>query len=86
VIPEQLRPFFWDVSSESFDPAAYPDYSSARILEYGDQDEMAWLKGLFPEAEIKRVLRTEARLSRRSARKEIRPGGWIPGPKLPLLG
>jgi hypothetical protein len=67
VIPERLRPFFWDVNRDHFDPISYPDYTIARILEYGDEGALDWLKTLFSAAEIKRVLCTERRLSRRSA-------------------
>jgi hypothetical protein len=67
VIPEHIRPFFWDINADHFDPASYPDYTIARILEYGDQKAVSWLKGAFSDTEIKQVIRTERRLSRKSA-------------------
>jgi hypothetical protein len=67
MIPLSVRPYFWDTNPESFDPAAYPAYTIGRILEYGDEKAVAWLKGTFAEDEIKRVIRTERRLTRRSA-------------------
>ena len=67
MIPEYLKPFFWDIRSDDFDPSAYPDYTIARLLEYGDEKAVGWLRETFPEAEIERVVRTERRLSRRSA-------------------
>ena len=67
MVPLSLRPFFWDTNPESFDPAAYPSYTIARILEYGDEKAVAWLKDNFPEDQIKQVIRAERRLTRRSA-------------------
>ena len=67
MIPQHLRPLFWDVNCDDFNPAAYPDYTIARVLEIGDEKAVRWMKENFPEADIKRVIATERRLSRRSA-------------------
>ena len=67
MVPKDLRALFWDVNAATFDPAAYPDYTIFRVLEYGDVDAVEWLRGLFPEDEIRRVLRFERRLSPKSA-------------------
>jgi hypothetical protein len=37
------------------------------VLELGDEDAVRWLRATFSEPEILRVLRTERRLSRKSA-------------------
>jgi len=67
MIPQRLRPFFWDADLDRFDPISHPAYTIARILEYGDERAVAWLKEMFSEDEIKQVIRRERRLSRRSA-------------------
>ena len=67
MIPNQLRPLFWDINVGTFDPAAYPDYTIFRVLELGDEAAVAWLRETFSEDEIRRVLRTERRLSPKSA-------------------
>jgi hypothetical protein len=67
MIPEVLRPLFWDANLDIFNPAAYPAYTIARILEFGDQNAITWLKETFSEAQIVEVLRAESRLSRKSA-------------------
>lgn len=67
MIPQHLRPLFWDVNLDNFNPTASPEYTIARILEYGDERAVAWMKETFSEAEIKRVICTERRLSRKSA-------------------
>jgi hypothetical protein len=67
MIPECLRSLFWDTNLNDFDPLAFPTYTIGRILEYGDQDAVAWLRKTFSETQIVNVVRTERRLSRRSA-------------------
>jgi hypothetical protein len=67
MLPPHLAPFFWDIDTETFDPHSYPDYTIGRLLEFGNENAVAWLRQAFSEAEITRVLRTERRLSPRSA-------------------
>ena len=67
MIPRQLRVLFWDTNPEIFNPTAYPDYTILRVLEYGDEETVNWMRGIFSEAEIRRVLCTERRLTRKSA-------------------
>ena len=67
MILPSVRPFFWDNNPEGFDPTAYPAYTITRLLEYGDEKAVAWLKETFPEDDIKHVIRAERRLTRRSA-------------------
>jgi hypothetical protein len=67
MIPQHLRPLFWDIDTEKFDPAAFPQYTIARVLEFGDEKAVAWLREIFPEAAIKEIIRKERRLTRRSA-------------------
>ena len=67
MIPRHLHALFWDTSLANFEPATFPAYTIARVLELGDQDAVAWLKDTFSDAQIVNVLRTDRRLSRRSA-------------------
>ena len=67
MIPNQLRTLFWDTNVANFNPSAYPDYTIFRVLELGDDAAVAWLRETFSEEEIRRVLRTERRLSPKSA-------------------
>jgi hypothetical protein len=67
VIPQHLRVLFWDTNLDNFNPAAFPQYTIARVLEYGDGEAVAWLRGTFSEDQINEVIRTERRLSRKSA-------------------
>lgn len=67
MLPEHLRPLFWDVDVTAFSPHAYPEYTIARVLELGDTDAVRWLRAQFDEQTIVRVIRTDRRLSPRSA-------------------
>jgi hypothetical protein len=58
---------FWDVKLDNFNSAAYPDYAIARVLELGDENAVKWMKATFSEAEVRQVISTERRLSRKSA-------------------
>ena len=67
MIPSNLRTLFWDTDLDTFTPEAYPDYTILRVLELGDDTAVGWLREKFSESEIRRVLRTERRLSEKSA-------------------
>ncbi len=67
MVPNQLETLFWDTNVAVFNPSAHPDYTIFRVLEFGDREAIAWLREMFPEEEIRRVVRTEARLSPKSA-------------------
>ncbi|MGC9996345.1 MAG: hypothetical protein ABSE79_13580 [Terriglobia bacterium] len=67
MIPQHLYPLFWDVNLDNFNPTAYPEYAIARVLELGDENAVKWMKETFSEADIRRVIATERRLSRKSA-------------------
>jgi hypothetical protein len=67
MIPAFLRPYFWDIDIESFDPQAHAEYTIERILELGDSKAVAWLQEQFSAEEIKNVIRTNRRLTAKSA-------------------
>ncbi|MPY89692.1 MAG: hypothetical protein GEU99_17440 [Luteitalea sp.] len=67
MIPNHLRPLFWDVNPQDFRPAAHPRYTIERVLEHGEEDDVAWLTRVFTREQIRDVLRTDRRLSPRSA-------------------
>ncbi len=67
MIPSNLHAIFWDTDLATFTPEAYPDYTIFRVLELGDEAAVNWLRQTFTEAEIRRVLKSERRLSEKSA-------------------
>jgi hypothetical protein len=70
---------FWDVNRDNFNPAAYPDYTIARVLEWGGEHAVRCMKETFTEAESKRVIATERRLSPKSANFWALVYGIAPG-------
>ncbi len=67
MIPSYLHSLFWDANLADFTPQQHPEYTIFRVLEVGDLRAYRWLRETFPASEIQRVLRTERRLSRKSA-------------------
>jgi uncharacterized protein DUF6922 len=67
MIPQRLRPLFWDTDATTFDPAAYPVYTVERVLEYGDEEDVTWLLRVCSIEKIREVLRTDRHISPRSA-------------------
>ncbi len=67
MIPSHLQSLFWDTNLASFAPEDYPDYTIFRVLEFGDEAAVRWLRNAFPESEIRRVICGEGRLSPKSA-------------------
>jgi hypothetical protein len=67
MIPRHLHTLFWDTNLDTFNPEAWPEYTIFRVLEYGNEEAVAWMRRTFPEAEIRRVLASERRLSPKSA-------------------
>ena len=67
MVPKDLHPLFWDIQVDDFSPVDYPAYTIFRVLEYGDEKAVAWLRATFSENQIIEVLLTESRLTRKSA-------------------
>ena len=66
-IPKNVEHLFWDINVETFNPHDYPEYTISRVLEFGDEESATWMKELFSEAEIKNVIKSDKRLSPKSA-------------------
>lgn len=67
MVPNHLRSLFWDIDLETFLPEKYPDYTISRVLELGDEAAVQWLRQNFPDSDIRHVLKTERRLTPKSA-------------------
>ena len=67
MIPHHLRPFFWDTDPESFDPRIHPEYTIERLLEFGTPEAISWMEENFSEGQIKEVIRSDRRLTPKSA-------------------
>ncbi len=67
MVPRNLRLLFWDTNVDNFDPTTYPRYTIERVLEYGDETDLAWMRSLFTHEQILDVLRTDRNLTPLSA-------------------
>ena len=68
MVPAQVQTLFWDTDLSVFNPTSFPDYAIFRVLEFGDDKAVTWLRETFSTEEIRRVLSTERRLSPKSAK------------------
>lgn len=66
-IPKNIQNLFWDIDIEKTNLRNHPAYAISRILELGDEKALAWLKETFSEEQIMEVIKSDRKLSRRSA-------------------
>jgi len=66
-IPKYLQHLFWDIDTDSFDPVEYPQYTIVRVLEFGNERSIEWLRKTFEEAQIKSVIKMGRQLTSKSA-------------------
>lgn len=55
-LPKFLKEYFWDVEFEKIDFEKRRVYVLRRILEYGDERAVAWMRKNYKESEIKDIL------------------------------
>ena len=67
VVPAHAKALFWDTNTDAFHPEGFPLYTIARVLEHGTEQDVAWLLRVFHRDAIAEVLRSDSRLSPRSA-------------------
>ncbi|GAB4529265.1 MAG: hypothetical protein Kow0063_06170 [Anaerolineae bacterium] len=66
-LPDFLRPYFWEVD---FDRLRLPErevYVIERVLEYGEDRAIRWLKATVPPEKLAEVVRRSRRLSPNTA-------------------
>jgi hypothetical protein len=66
-LPEFLKKYFWEIDFEKLDLEKRRPYVLKRILEYGDEEAVAWMWKNFTEDEIKNILYNYRGLSLKSA-------------------
>ncbi len=67
-LPEFLRPLFWDAEWVSVDFHRNRTAIIERVLNLGDEAQLAWLKKSVPCEEIRAVVLSSRRLSKKTAR------------------
>ncbi|MGD8780382.1 MAG: hypothetical protein PVH88_15635 [Ignavibacteria bacterium] len=66
-LPKHLYSLFWDINIKTFKPIEHPDYTISRVLELGNEKAVTWIKATFSEEQIKNVIKSNHRLSQKSA-------------------
>ena len=66
-LPAFLEPFFWEIDFARLRPSEREDYIIERLLEYGDDRAIHWLKATFSPEAIRRVVCRSRCLSRNTA-------------------
>jgi len=67
ILPEFLRPIFWEVEFERLRIQKQQRYIIERILEYGDDPAIGWLRTTFDPETISEVVRRSRKISRNTA-------------------
>jgi len=65
--PKFLKKYFWDIDFAKLNINTHSQYVLARILEYGNQKAIAWMKKNFTREEIADILLHFRSLSPKSA-------------------
>ena len=60
------KTLFWDVDSEKLSSDRDWFFIIERILEFGDIDDLFWMKQTFPEEKIKKTVQKSRALSNRT--------------------
>jgi hypothetical protein len=66
-LPEFLKPYFWETDFASLRLPEQQFYVIERILEYGDDKTIRWLKATFVPETIAAVVRDSRRITRNTA-------------------
>jgi len=67
LLPKFLKKYFWDVNFSELSKENYSSFIIERILEYGDEEAVKWMKKNFNISEIKNVICKSKNLSQKSA-------------------
>jgi len=67
MLPKFLKKYFWDVEFSKLNKTVHSQFIIERILEYGDEKAVKWLRENFSPQKIKNVLTTSKILSQKSA-------------------
>ena len=65
-MPAFLKRYFWDSDFSTIDPQKFSTYVIERLLDLGDMDAIKWLFETYQKSEIKEVVKTTRRLSKKS--------------------
>lgn len=60
-IPKKMRWLFWSYDIDSLDLDKDKDYIIAQVLNYGTWNDVKWLLKIYPEANIRKVIKNPSR-------------------------
>lgn len=66
LVPSSYK-YFWDTKPEDINPRMNAVYTTERLLELGDINDLKWLEETYGKNFIKKVVTTTKKLSRKSA-------------------
>jgi hypothetical protein len=66
-LPRFLKPYFWETELGNIKLGRNGTYIIERVLEYGDDRAIRWLRKMYSPAQIARVVRTSRVLSPNTA-------------------
>lgn len=55
-LPNFLKKYFWDVDFKKLNARTHPEFILERLLEYGDEKAVNWMKNNYSKNEIADVL------------------------------
>lgn len=67
MLPAELKKYFWDCSFEELTIEKYPKFIIERILNYGKESEIKWLRKNVDGDYFKNIALTSRRLDRKTA-------------------
>lgn len=62
-IPGFIASYLWDVKTDDLVPQKHADFIIERVLEYGDEKSLIWLKKKFSREKIISILTKSKRIS-----------------------
>ena len=68
LLPESLKPFFWDVDFENLSVEDSSHFIISRLMEHGDEAALRFLLRACSRQELRETLQTSRSISRRSRR------------------
>lgn len=68
ILPDLLRPLFWDAEWKNVDFDHNLDFIVERVLSLGNEEQLSWLRKNIPCETIRRVVMKSRRISRKTAR------------------
>lgn len=66
-LPEELHKYFWDTDPTKLNLRRHRRFIIERVLEFGDEKAVRWLRQTFGDEAIKEVVCRSRRISKRTA-------------------